>query len=282
MVILRSFLQPAEEPNQVVAPTKRRSMLDPEFYTTNPRRRNAPIVLPSQQKEGDRFEGVVTSDQAQQPKFADEPVTGNALQTLFESIKGREAPPLLEPGSRVQSANKDLVGSNNFQSFRDRLDLISSIGEAQVQAAQAAAAFKRQAALNAANSPASPTSAGGGDGGGYPTGTMPAPGNVNETQAIVRDMAARQFGWTGAQWDALYGLVQRESGWNPAAANPTSAARGLFQKMINMHGPIESTVEGQAAWGLNYIRQRYGSPSRALAHWLARVPINGQDVGNWY
>ncbi len=282
MVVLRSFLQPAEEPEQAIAPSRRKrpSMLDPELYT-DPRRRNAPIVLPSQKKEQtDPFSGVITSDQAPQPKFAEEPVTGNALQTLFEGIKGREAPPLLEPGSRVKNANMDLVNSNNFQGFRDRLDLIGSIGEAQVAAAQAAAAFKRQAALNAANSPASPSGTGGG--GIPPTGQMPAPGNVNQTQAIVRDMAAKQFGWSGAEWDALYGLVQRESGWNPAAANPTSAARGLFQKMINMHGPIESTVEGQAAWGLNYIRQRYGSPSRALAHWLARVPINGQDVGNWY
>lgn len=284
MVVLRSFLQPSEEPNQVIAPSKRRNMLDPELYT-NPRRRNAPIVLPSQNKEQKKFAGVVTDDQAQRPNFADEPVTGNALQTLFESIKGREAPPLLEPGARVKNANMDLVNSNNFQSFRDRLDLIGSIGDVQVQAAQAAAAYKRQAALNAANNPASPSrTAGttGGTGGIPPTGQMPAPGNVNQTQAIVRDIAARQFGWSGAEWDALYGLVQRESGWNPAAANPTSAARGLFQKMINMHGPIESTVEGQAAWGLNYIRQRYGSPSRALQHWLSRVPINGQDVGHWY
>ena len=278
MVILRSFLQPAEEPNQVIAPTKRRSMLDPELYT-DPRRRNAPIVLPSQQQDREKFAGLVTSDQVQQPKFADEPITGNALQSLFESIKGREAPPMLEPGSRVKNANMDLASSNNFQGFKDRLDLIGSIGEAQVQAAQAAAAFKRQASINAANSPASPSGTGGGI---PPTGQMPAPGNVNQTQSIVRDIAAKQFGWTGPEWDALYGLVQRESGWNPAAANPSSAARGLFQKMINMHGPIEGTVEGQAAWGLNYIRQRYGSPSAALAHWLSRVPINGQDVGNWY
>lgn len=280
MVVLRSFLQPAEEPNPVIAPTKRRSMLDPELYT-DPRRRNSPIVLPSQQREKQKFEGMITNDQAPPTNFADEPVTGNALQSLFESIKGREAPPTLEPGSRVKSANMDLVGSGNFQSFRDRLDLIGSIGEAQVQAAQAAAAYKRQAALNAANSPAAPSGTNRG-GGIPPTGQMPAPGNVNQTQSIVRDMAARQFGWSGAEWDALYGLIQRESGWNPSAANPTSAARGLFQKMINMHGPIESTVEGQAAWGLNYIRQRYGSPSRALAHWMSRVPINGQDVGHWY
>lgn len=279
MVLLRSFLQPAEEPGEVIVPSKRRTMLDEELYR-DPRRRNAPIILPSQQKEREKFAGVVTDDRGVRADYADEPVTGNALQNLFESIKGREAPPMLEPGSRVKSANMDLVGSANFQSFRDRLDLIGSIGDAQVQAAQAKAAYQRQASLNAANSPASPTGTGGG--GIPPTGQMPAPGNINQTQSIVRNMAANQFGWTGAEWDALYGLVQRESGWNPAAANPTSAARGLFQKMINMHGPIESTVEGQAAWGLNYIRQRYGSPSRALAHWLARVPINGQDVGHWY
>lgn len=32
----------------------------------------------------------------------------------------------------------------------------------------------------------------------------------------------------------------------------------------------------------NYAIRRYGSWVAAMNHWLARVPINGKDVGNWW
>jgi hypothetical protein len=86
----------------------------------------------------------------------------------------------------------------------------------------------------------------------------------------VRQVAA-QFGWSeGAEWDAIVRLIQKESSWNPNAANPTSNARGLFQKMTSAHGPVEPTPAGQAAWGLDYIRGRYGTPTAALAFHNAR------------
>lgn len=89
----------------------------------------------------------------------------------------------------------------------------------------------------------------------------------------VRNVA-RQYGWdSGAEWRALVKLVHKESSWRPDAANPTSSARGLFQKMTSIHGPVEGSVQGQAKWGLNYIKKRYGSPSRALAFHLRN---------NWY
>lgn len=104
------------------------------------------------------------------------------------------------------------------------------------------------------------------------TGTLG--GTVEEIKAIVRGMLPR-FGWGLDQWNALDRLVQGESSWNPNAANPTSSARGLFQKMTSIHGPVEPTVEGQAMWGLNYIKSRYGSPTAAYAKWLSRNP-------HWY
>src|SRR5699024_5367540 len=77
---------------------------------------------------------------------------------------------------------------------------------------------------------------------------------------------ADKYGWgSGGQWSALSQLISRESGWKPNAANPRSTARGLFQKMTSIHGAIESSVAGQAEWGLKYIKQRYGSPAAALA-----------------
>lgn len=109
-----------------------------------------------------------------------------------------------------------------------------------------------------------------------------APVSSTDPQKLAESMASTMFGWTGSEWNALYDLVNRESGWNPDADNPSSSAAGLFQKMTNLHGPLEPTLEGQISWGLNYIHDRYGTPSAALDHWLKAVPINGQDVGHWY
>ena len=55
--------------------------------------------------------------------------------------------------------------------------------------------------------------------------------NAGTAKAQVKAVAAK-YGWhTGREWDAIKWLVQKESSWNPRAANPTSSARGLFQKM---------------------------------------------------
>ena len=86
-------------------------------------------------------------------------------------------------------------------------------------------------------------------------------------KAQVRAVAST-FGWGfGPQWDAIDWIINRESSWNPRAANPASSARGLFQKMTSIHGPVESTPAGQAMWGLKYIKSRYGSPEGAMSAW---------------
>jgi hypothetical protein len=97
---------------------------------------------------------------------------------------------------------------------------------------------------------------------GKTPGGAPAKGPVVDQ---VKAVAAR-YGWgEGPEWAALSQLIQKESSWNPNAANPNSSARGLFQKMTSIHGPVEPTPAGQAEWGLNYIKGRYGTPSAALA-----------------
>lgn len=101
-----------------------------------------------------------------------------------------------------------------------------------------------------------------GGGGGQPA----APAGSGDVRSIVQQMAA-QRGWTGAEWDALNWIISRESSWNPNAANPTSSARGLFQKMTSLHGPVEATPQGQAQWGMDYIAGRYGSPTKARSFW---------------
>ena len=90
-------------------------------------------------------------------------------------------------------------------------------------------------------------------------------------KAAVRKVA-EQMGWD-KYWGDIDWLVNKESSWNPKAANPSSSARGLFQKMTSLHGPVEDTVEGQARWGLNYIKSTYGNPAAARRH---------HERSNWY
>lgn len=111
----------------------------------------------------------------------------------------------------------------------------------------------------------------GGGGGGV------ASANPNVV-AAVRETAA-QFGWgQGPQWDALSWIIGKESSWDPTKKNPTSSAAGLFQKMTSVHGALEPTPGGQALWGLNYIRGRYGDPLGAKAFWESH---GYYDQGGW-
>lgn len=79
-----------------------------------------------------------------------------------------------------------------------------------------------------------------------------------------------KYGWGSDQEDPLIRLWNQESGWNPAAQNPSSGAAGIPQDITgNFHGGWQ----GQIDWGLNYIKGRYGSPAMAWAHEVAN---------NWY
>ena len=97
--------------------------------------------------------------------------------------------------------------------------------------------------------------------------------NVN----IGRSMAASR-GWTGNQWLALKELWTRESNWRHTALNPSSGAYGIPQalpasKMASAGGDWRINPATQIAWGLGYIKQRYGTPAAALA-W--------HNSHNWY
>jgi len=91
--------------------------------------------------------------------------------------------------------------------------------------------------------------------------------NVPQAVRLGQQMAAAR-GWTGANWDALYVLWMRESGWNPRSANRSSGACGIPQALPCSKIPDKSTA-GQIQWGLDYIARRYGSPVNAWAHWMS-------------
>lgn len=89
--------------------------------------------------------------------------------------------------------------------------------------------------------------------------------------------AAAQYGWTGQNWTDLVKLWTRESSWLWYAEN-ASGAYGIPQslpgsKMAAFGANWRDDAAVQIDWGLSYIAQRYGSPSKAWEH--------SEQVG-WY
>lgn len=80
-------------------------------------------------------------------------------------------------------------------------------------------------------------------------------------------------GWPESEWPSLQALWTQESGWNANAVNPSSGAMGIPQALGHGNPFPLGQAAPQIAWGLNYIRQRYGSPSVAEAH---------ERANNWY
>lgn len=90
--------------------------------------------------------------------------------------------------------------------------------------------------------------------------------------------AAAQYGWTGQNWTDLVKLWTRESSWLWYAENASSGAYGIPQslpgsKMAAFGANWRDDAAVQIDWGLSYIAQRYGNPSKAWKH--------SEQVG-WY
>ena len=77
------------------------------------------------------------------------------------------------------------------------------------------------------------------------------------------------------EWDSLFRLWQKESSWNPNAVNKSSGAFGIAQILPSAHPTAKRNMSAQEQieWGLNYIRNRYGAPSKAWQH---------SQRTNWY
>lgn len=114
-------------------------------------------------------------------------------------------------------------------------------------------------------------------------GAMPLPGSGPVMDQVKEAMMP--YGWhEGPEWDALVRLVQGESSWNPTARNPSSGAYGLFQFLgstKDAYLPDENpNPRIQGAAGARYIKDRYGSPSKAYQFWMSQSP-HWYDNGGW-
>ena len=87
-----------------------------------------------------------------------------------------------------------------------------------------------------------------------------------------------EFGFSADQFSCLDSLWTKESGWNPAADNPTSSAFGIPQalpgsKMASAGPDWATNPATQIRWGLGYIADVYGTPCSAWSH---------SQSYNWY
>lgn len=100
-----------------------------------------------------------------------------------------------------------------------------------------------------------------------PPFVSPDPGSA---QAIAYEMVLAR-GWGDDQFACLVALWKKESGWRVNAYNKSSGAYGIPQalpgrKMASAGSDWETNPATQIAWGLGYIKGRYGTPCGAWDH----------------
>ena len=105
-----------------------------------------------------------------------------------------------------------------------------------------------------------------------PAAPLAAPAALNQYQSFAQTLADTT--WGPGQFPYLNLLWERESGWNPAAANPVSGAFGIPQalpaaKMASAGLDWATDPYTQIIWGIGYIHAAYGTPQAAWAHELA-------------
>lgn len=94
--------------------------------------------------------------------------------------------------------------------------------------------------------------------------------NKSELHSYAHELVI-SYGWSEYDYECLVKLWNRESGWNPNAVNKKSGACGIPQalpckKMASVGSDYRTNGKTQIKWGLKYIKNRYGSPSKAWAH----------------
>lgn len=99
-------------------------------------------------------------------------------------------------------------------------------------------------------------------------------------ERVIGQSLLLEYGWEN-QWTALDTLWTKESGWQAGRLNHSSFACGIPQALpctkiysnfaqmerITVNGKLflkTPDAEKEIRWGLNYIKARYGTPTKAL------------------
>lgn len=101
-----------------------------------------------------------------------------------------------------------------------------------------------------------------------PTGSV-----KNDFESVVKELRISDV--EKRHWEYI---ISKESGWNPAAKNPSSGAYGLGQasppeKMKKYGSDWQTNPKTQLLWMHDYMVNRYGSITKAYNYWIKN---------NWY
>ncbi|MFF4233726.1 transglycosylase SLT domain-containing protein [Streptomyces sp. ISL-1] len=107
--------------------------------------------------------------------------------------------------------------------------------------------------------------------GANPAGAAEAPAAPSGSPKAI---AQKMIG-DATQFECFSKIVSHESNWDVNAANPSSGAYGLVQalpggKMASAGADWKTNPKTQIKWGLDYMKERYGSPCGAWASWQAQ------------
>ncbi|MEU6143802.1 transglycosylase SLT domain-containing protein [Streptomyces sp. NPDC047081] len=194
--------------------------------------------------------GVASSSTAQ-PHDAEATAAGTTL--LADIPAGQQA--------RVQTTS--LTQQADAQAVQADASARKDAEEAARKAAAKTATQKKEAAEKAkqeAEAKSSQTS----------SGSAPVSLQPSYTTAQVKALAASIV--PSGQFQCFSNIVERESGWNYLAVNPSSGAYGLVQalpgyKMSSVGADWQTNPATQIKWGLNYMNSAYGSPCGAWSFW---------------
>jgi hypothetical protein len=91
---------------------------------------------------------------------------------------------------------------------------------------------------------------------------------VTDPKEIARQILKNKYGYGSGQFDCFNNIIMRESKWDINATNPSSGAYGIPQalpgsKMATIAGDWRTNPATQIIWGIEYMKDRYGSPCSA-------------------
>jgi len=182
------------------------------------------------------------------------PISVRTLEQKDISVNAQFDNPAIFKDSQVTGVNVT-PGISNTQ-------ILVNEQKAQAEAAQRIAAVKTTQPVKTIKVASAPV-------------VQPYTGSNGDVVALGQAKCNAAFG--PGEWNAFYTIVKKESGWNPNAQNRTSTAYGLGQflnstwKGTGVAKTSDPNLQLDAV--VNYIRSRYGTPSRALQFHLSH---------NWY
>jgi hypothetical protein len=91
---------------------------------------------------------------------------------------------------------------------------------------------------------------------------------VTDPKKIARQILQNKYGYGSSQFSCFNNIIMRESMWRINATNPSSGAYGIPQalpgsKMATIASDWRTNPATQIIWGIEYMKDRYGSPCGA-------------------